>query len=173
MAPEAQLRWGIDTLITDSLYFEKLWGQKCTGYSLLPEHNDSDSFSISLKDALFTPSFASGFKFYFHGKSTLEFSDNMYITDPAGKSKKIQLLSLDNTNRFFSADTTSVDAVSFVGFHLSKEAESDDDILNMYILDHTSMSFMPELGSGMKYGAAKPVATTPGLYLNATFRKLK
>ena len=165
--------WKMDTLITDSLYFEKIWGKTCTGYSLVPEFSYSDSFDISLKDALFTPSFASSFKYYFQGESIVEFCDDAYITDPKGKSKKIQLLSLDNTNRFFSADTTSVDAVSFVGLYLDKEAETEEDILELYILDHTSMSFMPELLSGMKYGAEKPVATSPGLYLNATFRKSK
>lgn len=165
--------WKMDTLITDSLYFEKIWGNTCTGYSLVPEFGYSDSFDISLKDALFTPSFASKFKLYFQGESILEFSDDMYITDPKGQNKKIQLLSLDNTNRFFSADTTSADAVSFVGFHLDKEDGTEEDILELYVLDHTSMSFMPELVSGMKYAAEKPVAATPGLYLNATFRKSK
>ena len=161
--------WQMDTLVTDSLYFENLWGNQCTGYSLIPEFSFSDSFQITFADAAFIPSFPSGLRNYFIGDSSLEFGEEIDITDPAGNSRKVQLLSLDNTNRYFSADTTSADAVSYIGICLTKEA--DTDMLELYILDHTSMSFMPELESGKKYGTEKPVATEPGMYLTAGFRK--
>lgn len=165
--------WQMDTILTDSLYFKNIWGSQCTGYSLLPEFSFSDAFDISFQDASFVPSFPSGLKRYFIGDSNIEFGEEIDITDQDGNSKKVQLLSLDNTNRYFSADTLSTDLLSFVGIHLTKEAETEEDILELFILDHTSMSFMPELESGKKYGTEKPVATQPGMYLKANFRKRK
>ena len=165
--------WKIDTLVTDSLYFRNIWENQCTAYSLVPEFNSSDAFSLSFSDATFTPTFRSGLKTYFIGTSTFEFGDEIDITDSEGTTKKVQLLALNKTNRFFSADTTSTDSLSFVGIHLMKDSETQADMAELYILDHTSMSFMPELESGMKYGTEKPVATTPGMYLEAIFQKRK
>ena len=42
----------------------------------------------------------------------------------------------------------------------------------LYILDHTSKTFMPELETGNKYGTEKPVAAEPGLYFCTTFARL-
>lgn len=163
--------WKIDTLITDSLHFEKFWGSRCTGYSLVPEFSYSDSFEMTLSTALFAPSFASGLKRFFKGESIMEFAHEKDIAGTEGETRKVQLISIDNTNRYFSADTTSTDSRSFIGVRITKEPETETDMLELYILDHTSMSFMPELKSDMKYGSEKPVATEPGLYLNATFLK--
>ena len=164
-------KWKIDTLITDSLHFEKIWGSQCTAYSHVPEFNSSDAFEISFSDATFSPSFRSGFKYFFTGDSQLGFDKEIGITDPEGNQKELQLLSLDKTNRYFSETETSEDSLSFIGVHLMKDAETEEDVLELYFIDHTSKSFMPELESGMKYGTEKPVATEPGTYLMATFRK--
>ncbi len=165
--------WKIDTLVTDSLYFEQIWGEQCTGYELVPKFSSSDSFEISFEDASLQPTFRSGLKHFFTGDSQLNFGDEMQVTDPEGNTKNIQLLSLDKTNRYFSETEISEDSLSFVGVHLMKvmEEETEVDMMEFYFIDHTSKSFMPELESGMKYGTQKPVATELGTYLMATFRK--
>lgn len=162
--------WKIDTLVTDSLYFEQFWGNTCTGYSLVPEFSSSDSFEFMFGNATFVPYLRSDLKNYFIGTSDVEIGNAMTITDPSGNPKEVLLMSLNKTNRYFSADTTSTDSVSFVGVHLFKE--EDLDMMELYILDHTSKSFMPELESSARYGAEKPVATAPGTYLQGTFKKL-
>lgn len=166
--------WKIDTLVTDSLYFEQIWGDLCTGYELVPKFSSSDSFGISFKDASFQPAFRSSLKNFFNGNSQLGFGDEVQVTDPEGNPKTLQMLSLDKTNRFFSETEVSEDSLSFVGVHLMKvtENETDIDMMEFYFIDHTSRSFMPELESGTKYRADKPVATEVGTYLMATFRKL-
>ena len=164
-------KWKIDTLVTDSLYFEKIWGSQCSGYSLVPEFSSSDAFEIAFDNASFSPSFRSGLKHYFTDDSQFGFGKEIEITDIEGNLKTLQLLSLDKTNRYFSETETSEDSLSFVGIHFMKEAETEADMLEFYFIDHTSKSFMPELESGMKYGTEKPVATAPGTYLMATFRK--
>ena len=45
------------------------------------------------------------------------------------------------------------------------------DMMEFYILDHTSKGFMPELESGGVYGTEKPVAADPKLYMCTTFIK--
>ena len=162
--------WKIDTLVTDSLYFEQFWGNTCTGYSLVPEFSSSDSFDFMFDNATFVPYMNSGFKNYFIGKSDIEIGKEVTIQDPSGSLKEVLLISLNKTNRYFSADTVSTDSVSFVGIHLFKT--EDVDMMELYILDHTSKSFMPEHESSARYSTEKPVATAPGTYLQGTFKKL-
>lgn len=164
-------RWMMDSLVTDSLYFEKIWADQCSGYRFVPGYSAFDIFEISFANALFAPSFESLLQNYFIGKSNLDFGKEIDMVDPLGQSKKVLLLSLDKTNRYFAADTTSADTVSYVGVYLTKNEETQLDMMEMYILDHTSMSFMPELKENNKYGTEKPVATTTGTYLQAIFRK--
>lgn len=171
--------WTADTLITDSLYFETFWKEQCTGYDLVPKFSHSDAFQITLSNADFTPSFRSGLKNFFTGSSSFVIGDKVEITDTEGNRKELLLMSLDHTNRYFSETQASEDTISYVGIHLTKETSSDEgsetpvqtDIMELYFIDHTSKDFMPELESGMKYGTEKPVATEPGTYLMATFRK--
>lgn len=165
--------WKIDTLVTDSPFFEQIWGEQCTGYELVPKFSSSDSFEISFEDASFQPAFRSGLKNFFNGDSQLSFGDEVQITDTEGNPKRLQMLSLDKTNRYFSETEVSEDSLSFVGVHLMKvtEEETEIDMMEFYFIDHTSKSFMPELESGTKYGSEKPVATEHGTYLMATFRK--
>ena len=164
-------KWRLDSLLTDSLHFEKIWGTQCTGYSLVPEFNTSDMFQMSFLRGTFIPSFPSDFKYYFTGESNMEFGPEISITDLQGNSKNVQLISLDKTNRYFSEIETSEDSLSYVGIHLYQLEETQQDMMELYILDHTSRSFMPELERDGKYASEKPVATDPKLYLNATFKK--
>ena len=164
--------WMVDTLLTDSLHFEKIWGEACSGYSLVPEYGAMDSFGISFLHGIFSPAFQSGFRNFFIGDSNMSFGQEMEITDVEGQPKKVQLLSLDKTNRYFSESESSADSLSYVGIHLYQDDLTQSDRMELYLLDHTSKSFMPELESGNKYGSEKPVATNPGTYMCARFRKL-
>ena len=164
--------WVMETILTDSLYFENFWGTACTGYSLLPEKYTSNLAEISFSDATFSPSFIYGFERYFTGRSSMTLGDEMEIIDIEGNSKKVQLILLDKTNRYFTKDEVSEDTVSYVGMYLYKDTEAQSEKLELYILDHTSKSFMPELEAGNVYRSEKPVAVDPGLYLCTTFARL-
>ena len=166
-------RWQIDTLLTDSLHFENIWGTQCTGYDLAPKFNFSDRFDIYFLNGLFDPAFRSSLKQFFIGDSNIAFGEELEITDLEGNAKTVQLISLDKTNRYFSSEEASADTLSYVGIYLYKEIidEVEEEMMEFYFLDHTSKSFMPELESSNAYGAEKPVATDPKLYLCATFRK--
>ena len=163
--------WSMDSVVTDSLYFENIWGTECTEYSQVPEVFASNMFTISFLGALFSPSFYYGLENYFIGTSIMSLGEEKVIIGVDGQPKVVQLVALDNTNRYFSATERSEDSVSYVGISLYKDEEGQRDMMELYILDHTSKCFMPELETGNKYGTEKPVAAEPGLYYCATFGK--
>ena len=163
--------WQMDSIVTDSLYFKNIWGAECTGYTQVPEMNAANSFSISFLGALFTPSFYYGLETYFIGTSVMALGEEMEIIDATGQTKTVQLVALDKTNRYFSVTELSEDTVSYIGIYPYKDEETEAQMMELYVLDHTSKSFMPELETGNRYGTEKPVAAEPGLYFCATFGK--
>ncbi len=163
--------WMMDSIVTDSLYFETAWGAECTGYDLLPEFYTYSMMGFSLYDATFSPSLAQGFENYFIGLSSMSMGEELEIVDAEGNPKTVQLISLDNTNRYFSETEVSEDTVSYIGIYLYDNPEDQSKMMELYVLDHTSKSFMPELEAGNRYGAEKPVAAQPGFYLCAAFAK--
>ena len=163
--------WMMESLKTDQFYFEEIWGEQCSGYNLIPAFSSTDFLSVSFLGARFAPSFGSGFGNYFTGMSEFNFEHTIKITDVDGNTKDIQLISVDNTNRYFSKDETSEDSQSLVGIHTYTDDVTNRQMLDLYILDYTSKSFMPELITKGAYASEKPVAATPGLYLSASFTR--
>ena len=163
--------WIMESVVTDSLYFETTWGAECTGYDLLPGFNSYSLMGFSLYDATFSPMLSKGLEDYFIGMSSMIMGPEAEIVDADGNTKTVQLISLDNTNRYFSKEEVSEDKVSYVGVYLYESPETQAQMLELYILDHTSKTFMPELEAGNRYGAEKPVAAEPGFYFCATFAK--
>lgn len=162
-------KWKLDTLITDSLYMKEIWKENCSGYSLMPEFNERDAVSFDLMECTFSPSFRSSFSDYFIGKSTMRKGELLEIKLDGENTATLQTFLLDNTNRYFSENEKSEDTESLIGLRLVHEEE--EDILEMYLIDHTSRSFMPELETGGKYAPEKPAAASPGLYLSLGFTK--
>ena len=87
-----------------------------------------------------------------------------------GSTAPVQTFLIDNTNRYFSKNQKSEDKESYIGMRLIP-GEGEEELLDLYIIDHTSRSFMPELEALGKYSPEKPVAASPGLYLNLIFKR--
>ena len=138
----------------------------------MPEKYTSNLVGISFIGATFRPSFVYGLEKYFIGNSLMSIGQKMELVDIDGNSKTVQLISLDNTNRYFTPDQISEDSNSYVGIYLYTDPETQSSMMELYILDHTSRSFMPELEAGNIYRSEKPVAVDPGLYLCTTFARL-
>ena len=168
---ELEGNWVMDSVVTDSLHFETLWGAECTGYDLLPGFSSYNMMNFSLYDAMFTPMLSQGFENYFIDMSSMSMGPEFELTDVNGDPKTVQLISLDHTNRYFSATEFSGDMVSYVGIYIYENPENQSKMVELYILDHTSKTFMPELEAGNRYAAEKPVASQPGFYFCATFAK--
>ena len=161
--------WKIDTLVTDSLYMSKYWGETCTGYDLMPEYNKSDAVEFNLETGSFEPKFRSALKNCFIGKSGLRKGGITDLDLGNGETISLQTFLADNTNRDFSSKSTSEDKESYIGMRIIEGNEKDT--LDFYVIDYQSTSFMPELATDGKYAPEKPVAASPGLFLNLTFTK--
>lgn len=159
--------WHIGTLVTDSSYMQDFWQEGCTLYDGLPQFNDSDAMAFDLSICQFIPSFKSSLKDYFIGESYMAKGEELTIDLKDGQQADVQTFLFSNTNRFFSSQEQSEDPVSIVGMRIIKDAETSEDLLDLYILDHESKAFMPEL----QYGSEKPTAAEYGKFLNAVFRK--
>ena len=163
--------WKAASIVTDSLYMEEYWKEACTGYNNIPELNTRDNIKISLLESSFVPTLRSDLKNYFIDASSMRKGKIVEMVLPDGTTSPVQTFLLDNTNRFFSKKEKSEDKVSYIGMRLISGEGEDETLLDMYIIDHMSKSFMPELESSGKYSPEKPVAASPGLYLNMLFSK--
>ena len=104
-----------------------------------------------------------------HDHGGVLFVDVIELELADGSKENIQTFILDNTNRYFTKKDKSEDKESHIGLRLIES--EDQQLLDLYILDHTSRFFMPELEATGKYAPEKPVAASPGLYLNLIFTK--
>lgn len=160
--------WEADSLMTDSLYMEKFWNNACTGMEFFPEFNNRDWLTFDMEGATFTPSVRSAFKNYFIGRSSLRKGSNISIDLGEGNSADLQTFRIDNTNRYFSAEQESEDKESLIGVRFFPD---NTDSLDLYVIDYVSRSFMPELETEGRYAPEKPVAASPGLFLNLIFTR--
>ena len=163
--------WMAHAMVTDSLYMEEYWKETASGYRLIPEFDSDDTFTVDMTNSILDPRFSSSFRYYFIGQSLMRKSSIVDLELPDGATVPIQTFLIDNTNRFFSNEEKSDDKESYIGLRLISGETEDKPLLDMYVLDHTSKSFMPELEAAGKYSPEKPVAASPGLYLNLVFSK--
>lgn len=160
--------WEADSLVTDSLYMEKYWNNSCTGMDLFPQFNNRDWLTFDIEGGTFTPAVRSAFKNYFSGRSALRKGNHISLDLGDGGSAELQTFWLDNTNRYFSSEQESEDKESLIGLRFFPD---HTDSLDLYIIDYVSKSFMPELEAEGKYAPEKPVAASPGQFLNLIFKR--
>ena len=163
--------WRADSLVTDASYMEEYWKDAASDYSLVPEFDSEDNITVDLKNCSLDPRFSSSFRYYFTDLALMRKGGIVDLELPDGSTAPIQTFLIDNTNRFFSRSEKSDDKESYIGLRLISGETEDKPLLDMYVLDHTSKSFMPELEAAGKYSPEKPVAASPGLYLNLVFSK--
>ena len=83
------------------------------------------------------------------------------------------LINLDNCNRDFSATSTSADKNAYIGIRLVKEQDTKEDMLELYLLDYHSTSFLTSFEDYYMYNDKRPVATTSGVYMLFYLKKQK
>ncbi len=163
--------WRMAEVATDSTFMAGYWGDTYSGLDMLPESNGFDIMLFDMNDGVLKTFLSSQLKYYFLDDSYLRSGPFVELTDIYGTSSRIQSFLIGNTNRYFSKDESSEDKESYIGIRFLEGPESISDTLDLYIFDHTSRSFMPELEAEGKYAPEKPVAASPGLYLNVKFTK--
>lgn len=162
--------WRMKTFETDSEYMRSMWYDMVTGYDLFPVLNTEDTFTFG--DEGLTTSLQSSLKDFFRPTSNITCGPEFDITVGVGDKRTLQLIELDNTNRYFSPTQESEDKVSYIGVRVMTDESTNAEILEMFLLDHESKSFFPELGEYEMYNPVKPVATSTGLFLLYTLERV-
>jgi hypothetical protein len=170
--PKLQGQWAMNEIVTTAESLDADWYGMCT-FEGLPEFNAADAISFDVAAGKAVASFSSTYKNYFLGESNIVKVDNYYLrTGMGGAGADLLLIEFDNINRYFHASEVSEDDKALVGFRIINDEETGEELLDMYIIDHTSKSFMPELLDFEMYDSVKPVAAMTGTFLNATFKKV-
>lgn len=180
-------KWEINEIISTPEFMEAM-GYWCLYnstwvadeiYADLPKFVEGDSFEIVINDATtgkLIPSFKSTFKNYFIGETNMTKGENrdVYLdgtsVPPIMTNTRVAIC--DNINRYFHATEMSEDKEGWVAFGIS-QAEDGTELLEMYIIDHTSKSFLAPVLTEMDYmyNESKPQADLAGLWIGATFKK--
>lgn len=162
--------WRVKTFETDRTYMEAQWGDLVTGYDLLPVLNTADTFTFD--DAGLTTSLQSSLKDFFRPTSNIAKGPEKNITVAMGDKRTLQLIELDNTNRYFSPTQESEDKVSYIGVRTVTDESTKAETLELFLVDYESKSFFSELGDFEMYDQVKPVATKTGLFLLYTLERV-
>lgn len=183
-------KWEINEIISTAEFMENMgwwcsmnnWSEEET-YADLPVYNAADALEIVITDentGVLKPSFQSNLKNYFIGESNMTKGENhdVYLDGmsypPVSTNTRVAIC--DNINRYFHATEMSEDKEGWVAFGLKYDADLGTDILEMYVIDHTSHSFLPGvLEIPAKYGGyaeTKPTADMAGQWIGATFKRV-
>lgn len=169
--------WTMKEMTTDKAYFEGTWSGMLTEEQLagLPEYNKDDTFTFSGDGSgdgyKLTTSLKSTLKNYFNESSDFTIDKEATYKYGMGDKRTMQLLKLNNVNRYFSATETSTDKEAYIGVRNVTDEETGETLLEVYIIDYNSKSFFyPDFDEWYMYSDEKPTATMSGVSL---FFKLK
>lgn len=154
--------WTVYKVMTDKNYFTSVWGSSEAEVKNIPELNTSDTYTFSSDNngLVLTTSLQSGYKNYFRDKSSFTI-DKELTFHPGGdygvQKVTVQLLKLDNVNRYFSATQTSEDKVAYIGVRNIKD-ENGETVLDLFILDYDPKDFLSSLVEFGMFSSTKPTA---------------
>ena len=185
-------KWEINEIISTIEYIDSQmdwcgfydW-DRTAFFAGFPAFNAEDTFEIVINDAttgVLKPSFKSALKDYFIGETNMTKGDTheVYLdgTSTYPPIAQTRIAICDNINRYFSATEVSADKEGYVALGLSYDDELGAELLEMYIIDHTSHSFMKNIlelsieEHWVGYSDEKPVADMPGMWIGATFKRV-
>lgn len=167
-------KWQINELITTKDYMtETWWIDDPTQLDGFPVFNENDMFVINTSTDTFTPMFESEFKNYFIGESHMTAEEEYSLRTGMSESAELQLFNLDNTNRNFSATSESSDKNSYIGLRLITDDETNEQLLDMYLIDCHPTDFLTIFDEYFCYNDNRPVLTMTGCFIQATFKKVE
>ncbi len=170
--------WTMKEMTTDKTYFNDTWSGMLTEEQLagLPEYNKEDTFTFSGDGSgdgyKLTTSLKSTLKNYFNESS--DFTIDKEATYKYGwlDKRTMQLLKLNNVNRYFSATETSTDKEAYIGVRNVTDEETGETLLEIYVIDYNSKSFFyPVFDEWYMYNDEKPTATMSGVSLYFKLKK--
>lgn len=167
-------KWNLSKIIDDKKSLASAWALDESAMAGFPEENKEDSFTLDFSAAKFVPSFKSSLKNYFLGESNITTSsDKITVRDNTLSGKyTLDVIELDNINRYFSATETSELDKAFLGMTIS----DDHKTLTLFFIDHESHSFFTgcyegEYNSWFYNEGKRPTATMGGVFFRIEFTK--
>ena len=158
-------KWVASSLVTDEAnIIESNWLPDGTVLENFPKFNSEDSFEISQNEGsyILTPSFASNFKNFFKGVSNVSLGEEYPLHLDFTTVLQIQLLDLDNVNRYLSESSISEETEATIGIGFSE----DGNTLRLFLVDYE-----PADWSGPYFDANRPTAIFTGSFLEYDFVK--
>lgn len=173
--------WYVYQQYTDKQYFIDLymedWGCDKKEFTEIPEATEADTFTFDTEKNVLTTSLQSTLKNFFGQTSNMTPTDIICedIRDINDYKQLVYplLINLDNCNRDFSATSTSADKNAYIGIRMVKEKDTNEDMLELYLLDYHSTSFLTSFEDYYMYNDKRPVATTSGVYMLFYLKKQK
>ena len=162
--------WVINEFVTDREYQESYYdGWGMSGFDLFPTVSSNDKITFDLSANTFTPSFEDGFNDYFLGVSNIT-EGYYYNKETSGNffNDEVLLVELDNVNRYFDPANPSEEKHAYIGVKFITD-DNGEELLDLYILDYESHTFLPELIDMDMYNSTRP--TAPLVYLEMTFKR--
>ena len=116
----------------------------------LPAYNANDRLTFTAEGL--TASLQSTLKNFFRESSGISNGGELVLRNMSGKIP-VQLILLDNANRYFSATEQSEDTEAYIGVRFK---DGDSDKMELYLIDYNSKSFLVDK---IYYEETKPTAS--------------
>ena len=88
-----------------------------------------------------------------------------------GRKTKVQIMKVDNVNRYFSATQQSTDREGWVGLRNYVDPDTKELLLDVYLFDYEPKDFLLSFTDYGMFNSKKPVLTDSGTYLRFTLKK--
>ena len=173
--------WVMNEIVTTAEVLEaEMWYSYMdpNAYVGFPEFNPEDKITFNVANGVVTPAFKSTFKNFFIGESMISKGGSHLLrlenmSNP--RTADLQIIIFDNVNRYFHESNISTDKEAYVGVRFITDEATNTELLDMYLIDYESKSFinLVSMGYDYMYNSSKPVIDSPGMFLNVTFKKAK
>lgn len=129
----------------------------------LPAYNAKDRL-VFTEEGL-TTSLGSTLKNFFRENSGISKGEEIIVREGMGTKVPLQLILLDNVNRYFSATEQSEDTEAYIGINFK---DGDSNKMKIYFVDYNSKSFLVDK---IYYDETKPTATYSP-FISFTFERV-
>ena len=169
--------WTVYKVVNDKDYWNLWWSLSGDEVKNIPELNANDTYSFTSDNGglVMTANLESGYKNYFRDKSAFTI-DKEFTFRPGGNYGRdkvtLQLLKLENVNRYFSASQVSEDKVAYVGVRNIKD-DNGETLLNLFIMDYDPKDFLSSLVELGCFDSTKPTATMSSMQFELILKKKK
>lgn len=175
-AYEVEGEWVMNKFEYGKKAFIETWGSSMqdSEYENIPDGSPNDSYTftrIAPGKYQLTTSLESYCKHYFQPTAVGRFDGEYTLRVGMGRKTKVQIMKVDNVNRYFSATQQSTDREGWVGLRNYVDPDTKELLLDVYLFDYEPKDFLPSFTDYGMFNSKKPVLTDSGTYLRFTLKR--